>query len=237
LTRLRLAAFFLVGQFLITSRAIAADPAHIEMYVTPWYNSSGPVIKIGQYSAGLASRNPAAFVATIRRMKTQWNGLNFLELYVAAIQLYDRGFRNEAIYWFYSAQYQGRLFAMLVDRDKLGAIGDKSFELYHGQEAFFSLAGPDINGYAFGKIDLLSTIVRRVQNENRTVPNMRHIYPGVAFVNDSGWPRINADLNSGLGKLAARLEEQKAQIEQERSQNGTQARFGRLTSTPFPGGY
>jgi hypothetical protein len=216
---------------------IAADPGHIEIYVTPWYNSSGPVIKVGQFSTGLASRNRAAFVATIRRMKTQWHSLNFSELYVAAIQLYDRGFRNEAIYWFYSAQYQGRLFAMLVDRNKLGTIGDRSFELYHGQEAFYSLAGPDINGFAFGNIVLLSTIVRRVQNENHTVPNMRHIYPGVALVSDSQWPSINAELNAGLGKLTAQLSDQRTQIEQQRRENGTQARFGHLTSTPFPGGY
>ncbi len=237
MTRLRLAALLVAAQFLIALRATAADPGQIEMYVAPWYNSSGPVIKVGQYSPGLASRNPAAFVATIRRMKTQWHDLNFLELYVAAIQLYDRGFRNEAIYWFYSAQYRGRLFAMLIDHDKLGTIGDRPFELYHGQDAFFSLAGPNINGYAFGRIDLLLTIVRRVENENRTVPNMRRIYPGVEFMNESRWPAVNADLNAGLAKLATHLSEQRTQIEQERSANGTQARFGHLTSMPFPGGY
>jgi hypothetical protein len=237
LRRFAIVALLLTGQVLAPPRAFASDPGQIEMYVTPWYNSSGPVIKVGQYSPGLASRNPAAFVATIRRMKNHWSSLNFLELYVAAIQLYDRGFRNEATYWFYSAQYQGRLFAMLVDRNKLGGIGDKSFELYHGQEAFFTLAGPTINGFAFGNIGLLSTIVGRVQNENRTVPNMRHIYPGVAFVNDSRWPSVNAELNAGLGKLAAQLNDERTQIEQERRQNGTQARFEHLTSTPFPGGY
>ena len=221
----------------MTPPATAADPAHIEMYVTPWYDSSGPVIKVGQYSTGLASRNPAAFVATIRRMKAHWNRLNFLELYVAAMQLYDRGFRNEATYWFYTAQYQGRLFAMLVDRNKLGTIGNQSFELYHAQEAFFTLGGPDVNGFAFGNIGLLGTIVGRVRNENRTVPGMRHIYPGVAFVSDSRWQGVNAELNAGLGKLAAQLNDERTQIEQERRQNGTQARFEHLTSTPFPGGY
>lgn len=235
--RLLIAALLVIGQFLVTPHASAADPAHIEMYVTPWYNSSGPVIKVGQYSPGLASRNPSAFVATIRRMKSHWSSLNFLELYVGAVQLYDRGFRNEATYWFYSAQYQGRLFAMLVDRNKLGSIGNPSFELYHGQEAFFTLAGPNINGFAFGNIGLLSTIVARVQNENRTVPKMQHIYPGIAFVSDSRWSSVNAELNAGLGKLAAQLNDERAQIDQQRRQNGTQARFEHLTSNPFPGGY
>ncbi len=84
--------------------ALAADPGRIDAYVTPFYDSAGPVINVGKYSTGLASKTPGEFVATILRMKNQWNDLNFIELYVAAIRLYDLGYRNEATYWFYTAQ-------------------------------------------------------------------------------------------------------------------------------------
>lgn len=227
----------LVAAFILMRPALAADPGIISIYVTPYYQSSGPVIKVGKYSSGLATRNADRFVATVRQMKTQWKSLPFLELYAGAIQLYNRGYRNEATYWFYTAQYQGRLFAMLVDPEKLGTIGSPSFELYHAQEAFFSLCGPDINGYAFGSIALLSAIVQRVQTENRSAGNMRGIYQGIAFASPTRWPAINAELNAGLGKLASQLSSERMQIERERSQNGTQARYGKLTSTPFPGGY
>jgi hypothetical protein len=40
------------------------------------------------------------------------------------------------IYWFYSAQYRGRLFASLIDRDKMGSMGDPGFELFQAQNAF-----------------------------------------------------------------------------------------------------
>jgi len=235
--RLHCAAFLLVLQLALSLRALAGDPARVELYVTPYYDSNGPVIKVGQYSSGLASRNAGDFVETIRQMRKHWNELNFMELYVAAIQLYDRGYRNEATYWFYTAQYRGRQFALLVDPQKMGGLGDRGFELYHAQEAFFTLAGPTINGFAFGNIELLSTIVRRVASENRTVPNVNRIYPGVTFIGSSQWPRVNAQLNAGLGKLATQLGEQKTEIERQRSENGTQARFGHLTSTPFPNGY
>jgi hypothetical protein len=218
-------------------RARAAEPATINVYVTPYYDSSGPVIKVGKYSSGLAERSSERFVATVKQMKAQWKSLTFPELYAAAIQLYDRGYRNEATYWFYTAQYQGRLFAMLADPKKLGTMGSPAFELSHAQEAFFSLSGPDINGYAFGNIGLVSAIVKRVQNENRSVGDMHAIYPGIAFVSPARWPGINAELSAGLGKLASQLSGEKDQIEQERSQNGTQARYGKLTSTAFPGGY
>lgn len=224
------------ASWLLASPALAGDAGHIDAYVTPYYNSAGPSIRVGEYSAGLASKNSQEFIATIQRMKKQWAKLDFAETYVAAIRLYDLGYRREATYWFYTAQYKGRQFGLLVDQKKLGGIGDPGFELYHAQDAFFSVVGPSINGYAFGDIDALVAIIRRVQNENTTIPDLQRSYPGVAFVPKSQWQRVNAQLNSGLGQLAVQLKNQKSQIQQQRAQNGTQARFSHVTSKPFPGG-
>lgn len=221
---------------LLASPARADDPGRIDGYVTPFFDSSGPVIKVGKYSSGLASKIPGEFVATILRMKKQWNDLNFTELYVGAIRLYDLGYRKEATYWFYTAQYKGRQFALLADPKRLGSVGDRGFELYHAQEAFFEVVGPDINGYAFGDIDSLVTIIRRVQTENRTVPNLQNMYPGVAFLHKAQWQGPNAEINAGLGKLAVQLTNQKNEIKQERVQNGTEAHYSSLTSKRFPGG-
>lgn len=212
----------------------ASDPAHIDAYVMPYYNSAGPVVRVGTYSAGLASNNQATVVATILRMKQRWIGLSFLELYVGAIRLYDLGYRDEATYWFYSAQYKGRQFALLADPKRLGSIGDRGFELYHAQDAFLQLVGPSINGYAFADIDPLVRVIHRVQGENHTIQDMPAIYPGVAFIPKAQWQRANEKLNAGLGELAASLAGSKADIARERAQNGSQARFLHLTSRPFP---
>jgi hypothetical protein len=230
----RFAIVFIVAGWLLTTSALAADPGRIDGYVTPYYNSAGPVIEVGDYSAGLASKNSSEFVATILSMKQRLKNLNFVETYVAAIRLYDLGYRSEATYWFYTAQYKGRLFAMLADQKKLGNMGDPGFELYHAQEAFFAVVGPSINGYAFGDIDSLVSVIRRVQNENASVPDVRRAYPGVAFLPQQQWQGINAQLSSGLGKLAGQLANQKSEIAQQRRQNGTQARYSHLTSKPFP---
>ena len=131
-----------IGLALCTDSAIAqleTDPAHIGIEVTPFYNSKGPAIEVGPFSKGLASKNEDEFEVTILKMKKSWDKLSFAEMYVAAIQLYDRGYRKEAVYWFYSAQYRGRLFAILVEQDKMGGIGDSGFELFHAQIAFFEL--------------------------------------------------------------------------------------------------
>jgi hypothetical protein len=213
-----------------------SDPAHIEVYVTPYYNSKGPAIDVGPFSSGLAAKNESEFVATIAKMKKSWDTLNFAETYVAAIRLYDLGFRKESIYWFYSAQYRGRLFASLIDRDKMGSIGAPGFELFQAQNAFQQLVGPYINGYAFDDIDQLIPIIERVQRQGKTVPDLAKIYPRVAFKPKSEWDAGNKGLNEGLTKLLVTLKNEKASIRQQRIEHGMEAKFGKLTSKEVPKG-
>jgi len=212
------------------------DPTHIEVYVTPYYNSKGPAIDVGPFSSGLAAKNETEFAATIWRMKKSWDTLNYAETYAAAIRLYDLGFRKESIYWFYSAQYRGRLFASLIDRDKMGSMGDPGFELFQAQNAFQQLVGPYINGYAFGDIDQLIPIIERVQREGKTVPDLTKIYPRVAFKPKSEWDAENKGLNEGLTKLHMTLKNEKASIKQQRIERGMEAKFSMLPSKDLPQG-
>jgi hypothetical protein len=212
------------------------DPVRIEIYVTPYYNSKGPVIDVGRFSSGLAVKNESEFVATISKMQQSWNTLNFPETYVAAIRLYDLGFRKESIYWFYSAQYRGRLLATLIDQEKMGTIGDPGFELFQAQNAFQQLVGPYINGYAFGDIDQLVPIIEKVQREGKTVPDLTRIYPRVTFKPKSEWDVGNKGLNDGLTKLLITLKKEKASIKQQRIEHGMEAKFSKLPSKELPKG-
>ena len=213
-----------------------SDPARIEVYVTPYYNSKGPAINVGLFSKGLSANSETEFVPTISEMKHSWNALRFPEMYVAAIRLYDLGFRHESTYWFYSAQYRGRLFAILVDREKMGSMGAPAFELVQAANAFQQLVGPYINGYAFGDVDHLIQIVERVQKENKTVPDLERIYPGVSFKQRSEWNAGNNDLNQGLTKFLTMLKDQKATLSKTRIENGTEGKFSKQTSKELPTG-
>jgi hypothetical protein len=212
-----------------------SDPARIEVYITPYYNSDGPVIEAGRFSKGLAAKSEPEFVETILKMKQSWNGLRFPEMYVTAIRLYDLGFRNESTYWFYSAQYRGRLLASLVDQEKIGSMGAPAFELVQAANAFQQLVGPYINGYAFGDIDRLIQIVERVQKENKAVPDLEKLYPGVAFKRRLEWNAGNESLNEGLTKFLSMLNDQKTSLKKTRVENGTEAKFSKLTNKEFPG--
>jgi hypothetical protein len=212
------------------------DPAHIDVYVTPYYNSKGPVIEVGPFSSGLAAKSEPEFLVTISKMKQSWDSLNFPEVYVAAIRLYDLGFRKESIYWFYSAQYRGRLLATLIDQEKMGSIGSTGFELFQAQNAFQQLVGPYINGYAFGNIDQLIPIIERVQREGKVVPDLTKIYTGVAFKPKPEWDAGNKGLNEGLTKLLITLKNEKASIKQQRTEHGMEAKFGKLPTKDLPKG-
>jgi hypothetical protein len=229
-----IALLIFIGSAVFALGQTITDPAHIEVYVTPYYNSKGPAIDVGPFSSGLAAKNESEFVATISKMRKSWGTLNFAEAYVAAIRLYDLGFRKESIYWFYSAQYRGRLFATLIDREKMGSIGSPGFELFHAQNAFQQLVGPYINGYAFGDIDQLISIVEKVQSEGKVVPDLTKIYPRVTFKPKSEWDAGNKGLNEGMTELLTTLKEQKASIKQQRIQRGMEAKFSKLPSKGLP---
>jgi hypothetical protein len=210
------------------------NPSHIDVYVTPYYDSKGPAVKVGRFSSGLASAKEDDFLNTITEMKEDWDRLTFPEVYVGAIRLYDLGYRKEAVYWFYSAQYRGRQFGILLDQAKMGSIGSPGFELLHAQNAFYQLVGTYINGYAFGDTDGLVKIVERVQKEGRRVPDLQAAYPGVTFRNKSEWPSANANLADGMNQLISMLKEKKEEIRRQRIERGMEEKFSKLTSKELP---
>jgi hypothetical protein len=168
-----------LASFALKAAQPEINPLHIDVYVTPYYDSKGPTVSVGRFSSGLASAKEDEFLTTITQMKKDWDRLTFPEVYVGAIRLYDLGYRRESVYWFYSAQYRGRQFGVLLDQTKMGSIGSSGFELLHAQNAFYQLVGPCVNGNAFGDIDGLVKIVERVQKEGRQIPDLQATYPGV----------------------------------------------------------
>jgi hypothetical protein len=210
------------------------NPSHIDVYVTPYYNSKGPEVSVGRFSSGLASAKEDEFLTTIAQMKKDWDRLTFPELYVAAIRLYDLGYRKEAVYWFYSAQYRGRQFGVLLDQSKMGSIGSRGFELLHAQNAFYQLVGPYINGCAFADTDGLVPIVEKAQKEGRRLPDLQAAYPGVTFKSKSEWPSANANLADGMNQLVSTLKEKKDDIKRQRIERGMEDKFSKLTSKELP---
>src|SRR5436190_9047263 len=231
-----IAVLVFIGCVGLAAGQTITDPAHVYVYITPYYNSKGPAIDLGPFSSGLAAKNEAEFVATIGKMKQSWETLNFGRDVRRRNSSVRSGFQKESIYWFYSAQYRGRLFASLIDRNKMGSMGDPGFELVQAPNAFQQLVGPYINGYAFGDIDQLVPTIEKVQREGKTMPDLTKIYPRVAFKPKSEWDAGNKALNEGMTKLLMTLKNEKASIKQQRTEHGMEAKFSKLPSKDLPKG-
>lgn len=210
------------------------DYSHIDVEIPPFYLSEGPVVDVGRFSSGLASTKEEEILATIAKLKKDWNKLTFPELYVAAIRLYDLGYRKESVYWFHTARLRGRLFVKLADESKLGGIGSIAFELYHGHDAFAALIGDYINGYAFVDPDALMEIAKKIRKEGAEMPDLTASYPGVTFKKKSLWKKENEALLKGLDEMISTIKSERENIQRLRIENGTEAAFAKLENKELP---
>src|SRR5436190_3567590 len=111
-------------------------------------------------------------------------------MYVAAIRLYDLGHKDEAVYWFYTAQYRARVFTSILDKENVGTIGSEAFELKQAYASFNQLAGEYINGYAFGELPKLKKTLLKVVDEGKSLPKFGVVYPKVKFVDEEKWLKV-----------------------------------------------
>ena len=158
------------------------------VYVLPYYNSNGstgPIINVGKFSRKLTVADRKSIEAVVRQMKREWPALSVVQMYVAAIRLFDLGHKDKAVYWFYSAQYRARLLMMVsAPRKSDGNTADGPGGRFPGHHAFFTLAGRPINYYAYRRPRMLAGTIQRVAKEHRTLPPLRTIYPTVPFIPD-----------------------------------------------------
>jgi hypothetical protein len=183
------------------------------------------MVNVGSFSQGLATTDADRLAETIRAMKKQFSSLPAEAMFVAAIRLYDQGARDEAVYWFYSAQYRAKVFSAAVDPRTRGGLGAEAFERQKAHGAFRELAGSFINGYAGCDIGRWVATIQEVARDGKTVPELARIYPRVGFVTRGEWAGKNTEIRSGLVKFAEYLRTHQDELKAVRAKNGMDERF------------
>ena len=197
----------------------------IAIYVTPFYNSEGPEVGVEPLAEVLATATAATIGAVAEAVRGALVVMPAHTLFVLAIRLYDLGWREEGLYWFYMAQYRARLLRQLQDADYIGNMGDLAFELNSAHSAFMELAGPYFNGYAgCDQARWLATIAR-VQADNQAITNLSLIYPDVVLVPAEQWEELNRHVNEGLSGLADSIRDGWDELQAARRENGADERF------------
>jgi hypothetical protein len=202
-----------------TKTPIPSKPPEIQIYISPFYDSDGPKIDVGNYSKELSAANIDELLPVIEKMRENKALLTPEQMYVAAIRLYEYSAKDEATYWFYEAQFRMRLFLAALDKDKIGGIGSKAFELESAYGAFYQLAGPYFNGYAGCDLDNWIRIIHTVQNNNKTSPDLSTIFPDVSFMPKDGWQALNDETSSGMNQLVDYIEQNRSTWKQQRDVN------------------
>lgn len=218
-------AVILAGVAALTSLDVMAQKNTAKLYVTPFYNSEGPTVNIGKFSKELAAANKQSIKATVATMKQEMATLPAVSMFVAAARLYDLGYRDESVYWFYVAQYRARLFQALLDPGKIGGMGAPAFELKSAHNAFQQTLGEYVNGYAGCDQAKWVAVIGRVRTECTTVPDFAKIYPNVKFIPASGWTTKNTEMNAGLAQMATYLKAHGPEMQAARKQNGQDKQF------------
>lgn len=199
--------------------------AEIPIYVTPYYNSQGPRIEVGEYSEDLARLTAENADDLAARMKENWATLPVEAMYVMSIRLYDVGRKDDAVYWYYSAQFRSKLFRSVLAEESVGGVGSAPFEISQAQVSFQMLAGQFINGYAFGDLPKLQATIRRVLTESESIPRFEEMYSNQQLIDEKAWPKKREEVAAGLKKLLDHIENNADEIKQMRKENGIEGKY------------
>lgn len=194
----------------------ASEPMTIA--VTPFYDSTGPQVNVGDFSQQLGDSDLKALNTLAREMAKQKETLTPEQMYVLSIRFYDLGDKDEAVYWYYEAQFRARLFQLAIEPVQMVRVGEPTFELSTAYDSFQKLAGEFINGYAGCDMDNWVRIASLVRDDNPNPPELDQLFPDILFVERDQWQVINNEVAAGLSKLIDYISENGESIRQQRAQ-------------------
>lgn len=209
------------------------DFTFIKGKVEPYYDSEGLKINVGRYSNDLAIKDEKQFLIAIFKIKENWDNLTVEELFVGAIRLYDMEFRDEAVYWFYSAQFRAKVYQGSLAQPMAEKMGDPKFDLQQVQKDFFKSTGQYINGYAFRSLEKVGKVIERVNKESEKLSDMSKVYPDTAFVDLGKQKEVIQKTVDDLVKVSAMLLEKKDEIKKMRADNGIDLKFTLIRNKEF----
>lgn len=193
--------------------------------VSPFYDSTRSQINVGTYSQQLGTSDFQVLSTVAQDMAKQRDLLTPEQMFVLAIRLFELGEHDDAVYWFYEAQFRAKLFQISVDPSHMGGIGDPPYELASAYNAFTQISGDYINGYAGCDIENWISIAKMVKDDNPNPPDLNKLFPGVIFVEKSQWPFLNNEVADGLDNFITYLSDNKATVKQQSEANSRSAQF------------
>lgn len=188
------------------------------VYVEPYYNSGPFKINVGEYSARLATDSQADLRSLAEEIKNRVDEVNIETLYVLAIRMYDSGMKDEAAYWYYTAQFRGNVFLAMEDAIQMSELG-------HALGAFRQLSGEWINGYAHGDPDKLVETLEQVVKDAENMGYVGNAYPERAFKSREEQAVHVQEQIDGVTGFMEYIRANKDEILRMRKENGIEGKY------------
>ena len=198
----------------------AADE-RIGIYIEPYYNSSPFKINVGPYSEALKSNDEAKILDLAQTIKADIDRVDLMTLYVLSTRLYDLNKKDEAVYWFYTASFRRNVFKQTVLDNQHGT---EAGEFTQALDAFKTVLGEFVNGYALGDIDKNIEIITAVIADNRNMKSLSTVYPSLKF-DEAKLPEAIKNAVNDREEFIKYISDNRAEIKKRRTQNGIDGKY------------
>lgn len=201
----------------------AESGERMPVYITPWYNSEPFTINVGELSNSLKSNDPNKIKDTAEKIKKELDTTPIEAIYVLAIRLYDLGEKDEAVYWYYTAQFRKNIYANMIEN--ASGIGNPAFELKQGQHSFNYLSGRWINGYAGGIPEKWTEIISKVAEEGKESGYIGKAYPSLTFKPEEEQKDVVNKISDDFMKLRQYISDNLDELAKSRKESGIEGKY------------
>ena len=193
----------------------------IGIYVEPYYNSDPFKINVGSYSEALKTNDEKEILEVAQTIKTDIDKVDLMTMYVLSTRLYDLNKKDEAVYWFYTASFRRNVLKQTVLANEQGT---EAGELTQALDAFKTVLGEYVNGYALGQIDKNIEIITKVIADNSNMKSLSTVYPSLKF-DETKLPEAIKNAVNDREEFIAYMKDNRAKIKELRTENGIDGKY------------
>ena len=193
----------------------------IGIYVEPYYNSDPFKINVGSYSEALKTNDEKEILEVAQTIKTDIDKVDLMTMYVLSTRLYDLNKKDEAVYWFYTASFRRNVLKQTVLANEHGT---EAGELTQALDAFKTVLGEYVNGYALGQIDKNIEIITNVIADNSNMKSLSTVYPSLKF-DETKLAEAIQNAVKDRKEFIKYMSDNAAEIKAKRTENGIDGKY------------
>jgi hypothetical protein len=207
---------------LLAKKVPSYNPIDISVvpFYRPAYNNRELQITTGsEWDEKLLALTPENHKTLEEEIKEQLSLVPIEVLFIFSIRLYNMGYKDKSIFWYYTAQLYQKVFDKIVDKSALRDFTSHTAKLSRAFHYFQQKSGEWINGYAQGYSDQYTDILNLVMYNNRMM-DYEAVYPLVEFEKNGLWEQTHRRTANNIEVFLQYLDSNREQVRRDVIGNG-----------------